>query len=146
MQSSKIFLITTNDVLAGGALKAFVSAGISPVLLRSCQDFFAQNWKDACIVFLDLNRLGGNKPAELKSFIGKAHEASVIAMCDTAKISNKEMVEILSSGVDDAISTSIDMTLLIAKTKAYMRRVEVRRSQINDRAAEKWCQDGSEKA
>ena len=141
MPNFQIFLITADNVLAGGALKAFASAGFNSVLLRSCADFFAQGWRETGIIFLDLACVGRDKPAELKTFFGKTHESSVIAMCDTAKTPSGEMVEILSSGVDDVISTSIDMSLLIAKTRAYIRRVEVRHIIKIERAAKKWCQD-----
>ncbi|HAF95880.1 MAG: hypothetical protein A2X34_01190 [Elusimicrobia bacterium GWC2_51_8] len=142
MPNFKIFLITANETLAANASKAFASAGFNFVLQCSCADFFAQGWRDAGIVFLDLACVGQDKPAELKKFLGKMREVSVIAMCETPKTSNREMIEILASGVDDAISTSIEMSLLMAKTRAYIRRVEVRRMIKTEQAAKKWCQDG----
>lgn len=142
MPNYKIFLITASEILATSASKAFASAGINFAQLRSCADFFAQGWRETDIIFLDLACVGRNKPSELKTFLGKIREVSVIAMCDAAKTSHDEMVEILSSGVDDAISTSIDMSLLIAKTRAYLRRVDLRHIMKTERAAQKWCQDG----
>ena len=139
MPDFKIVLITANKNLAAAGTRAFISAGINASVVSSCPNFLMQDKRDVAIVFLDLDCLGMAKMADLRAFVGKTKGISVIAMCDSARTSNREMVDILSSGVNDVIHNSIDMTLLIAKTKAHLRRfgADVLK---NERAAEKWLQ------
>ena len=138
MPDIRIVLITANRTLAAAGTRAFLSAGINSSVVSSCPNFIMQdNKRDVAIVFLDLDCLGMAKMAELRAFVSKIKGISVIAMCDAARTSNREMVEILSSGVNDVITNSIDMTLLIAKTRAHLRRFGTD-VQKNEQAAEKW--------
>ncbi|HBA62134.1 MAG TPA: hypothetical protein DCZ92_15235 [Elusimicrobia bacterium] len=138
MPDYRIVLITANRNLAAAGTRAFISAGINSSVVSSCANFIMQdNKRDVAIVFLDLDCLGLAKMADLRAFVGKTKGISVIAMCDSARTSNREMVEILSSGVNDVINNSIDMTLLIAKTKAHLRRYGADQLK-NEQAAQKW--------
>ena len=137
MPDLKIVLITGNKNLAAAGTRAFISAGINSSIVSSCPNFIMQDKRDVAIVFLDLDCLGMAKMADLRAFVKNAKGISVIAMCDSARTSNREMVEILSSGVNDVINNSIDMTLLIAKTKAHLRRIGADLLK-NEHAAEKW--------
>lgn len=138
MPDVRIVLITANRTLAAAGTRAFLSAGINSSVVSSCPNFIMQdNKRDVAIIFVDLDCLGMAKMPELRAFVSKTKGISVIAMCNSAKTSNREMVEILSSGVNDVITNSIDMTLLIAKTKAHLRRFGAD-LQKNEQAAEKW--------
>lgn len=138
MADHKVLLITANTVLSGAASRTFSSASIQLVVMPSCAKFTVQDKPNYILVLLDMDSLGVAKMSELRSFLARMRGLAVIAMCDMTRTSNSQTVEILSTGVNDIIPNAIDMNLLMAKTKAHLRRLGAANPASNDRAAGTW--------
>lgn len=138
MPDLKVLLITANSELSAAATRAFASAYIQLVVLTSCAKFPVQDKPKFILVLLDMDSLGIAKISELRAFLGRMRGLAVIAMCDMAKTPNKVTVEILSTGVNDVMPNAIDMNLLIAKTRAHLRRLGASNPTATDRAAGGW--------
>lgn len=138
MSDLKVLLITANTVLAGATARTFSSANIQLTVLTSCAKFPVQDKPHYILVLLDLDSLGMAKMSELRSFLARMRGLAVIAMCDMTRTSNRETVEILSTGVNDIIPNAIDMNLLMAKTKSHLRRLGAVNPASDDRAAGTW--------
>ncbi|HNW44122.1 MAG TPA: hypothetical protein PKI19_06435 [Elusimicrobiales bacterium] len=138
MADQRVLLITANSNLASAAARTFASAYIPLVTVTACAKFTTQDKPKFILVLLDMDSLGIAKMSELRSFLARMRGLSVIAMCDMARTPNRETVEILATGVNDVIPNAIDMNLLIAKTKAHLRRLGAGNTAGTDRAAGSW--------
>lgn len=134
MPDLKVLLITANPSLADAAGRAFGSAFIPCATVNSPAKVQVGDKRNYCLVLLDLDCLGISKMFELKSFLSRMIGLPVIAMCNMSKTSNRETVDILATGVNDLMPNAIDMNLLIAKTRAHLRRLGIGGS-ATDRAA-----------
>lgn len=136
MPDLKVLIITANTALSGAVLRTFQSAYIPVSTVTSCAQVQIVDKRNICLVLLDMDSLGIAKLSELKSFLAKMRGVPVIAMCNMAKTSNSQSVEILATGVNDLIPNAIDMNLLTAKTRAHLRRLGLGGNpSTNDRAA-----------
>ncbi|OGS13501.1 MAG: hypothetical protein A2285_04310 [Elusimicrobia bacterium RIFOXYA12_FULL_57_11] len=138
MPDQKVLLITANAGLSAAAAGAFASVYIQLVVLTSCAKFPVQDKPKFILVLLDMDSLGAAKMSELRAFLARMRGLPVIALCDMAKTPNKDTVEILSTGVNDVIPNAINMNLLIAKTRAHLRRLGAGNNAATDRAAGGW--------
>jgi len=123
MQDLIILIITANTALSAAAARAFAPARIRLAVLAACQQFPAQTEPEFILVLLDMDSLGPDKLKELKTFLARTRGLPVIAMFDAARTANREIVEILSAGADDAMPNAAEMPLLVAKTKSHLRRL-----------------------
>ncbi|MEI7528791.1 MAG: hypothetical protein WCK76_07595 [Elusimicrobiota bacterium] len=123
MQDLKILIITSNAALSAAAAGAFAAARVQATGLPACRHFSARPDPGFLLVLLDLAVLGPDKIAELKAFLVLARGLSVIAMFEAGRTPDRVIVEILSAGADDAMSNATEIPLLVAKTKAHLRRL-----------------------
>jgi len=133
MPDYKIIIISADIPFSEAAGRAFLPAGVQPILIASCDRFPMQNKPMYSLVLLDMDCLGAAKVAEMKAFLARIKGLPVIAICDMGRMTNRDTVEILDAGANDVFAKNLPPVLLVAKTKAHLRR-----GSDNERAASSW--------
>jgi len=80
-----------------------------------------------CNAELDLIEVGNQlckTPDDLREIIQARHPAATLAFSPRQKISDSQVVKFLESGADDFIFSDMDERVVVAKLKAYIRRLE----------------------
>lgn len=80
-----------------------------------------------CHAELDLIEVGNQlckTPDDLRNIIEARHPAATLAFSPRQKISDSQVVKFLESGADDFIFSDMDERVVVAKLKAYIRRLE----------------------
>lgn len=80
-----------------------------------------------CYAELDLIEVGSQlckTPGDLREIIQTRRPAATLAFSPRQKISNSQVVKFLESGADDFIFSDMDERVVVAKLKAYIRRLE----------------------
>jgi DNA-binding response OmpR family regulator len=62
-------------------------------------------------------------PEELEKFIKERHPVATVAFASPQSISNSQVIKFLGAGADDFIFSDTDERVLVAKLKAYLRRL-----------------------
>ena len=75
------------------------------------------------LVFAEIGAPGMAAPKDLKTLLNGRKNLSVIVFSGYGKTSNALISGFLESGADDFITTDIDEKVLLAKTKAHIRRL-----------------------
>jgi len=80
--------------------------------------------KDAWgLALVEICANGLASPKDLKTLLNGRNNIAVIVFSQPGKISNSEISGFLENGADDFITSDIDEEVLLAKTKAHMRRL-----------------------
>ncbi len=75
------------------------------------------------LIFAEIGAPGMAAPRDLAALLGSRKNLSVIVFSGYGKTSNALISGFLESGADDFITTDIDEKVLLAKTKAHIRRL-----------------------
>lgn len=86
----------------------------------------AAPFNNACCAELDLIEVGDQickTPEELRDIIRARHPAATLAFSPRENISDSQIVKFLESGADDFVFSDADERVVVAKLKAYLRRL-----------------------
>ncbi len=112
---------------------------LDQTVLNRWQDAFKKEGWKACTfdcvdtlsasaghIELDLVEIGTplcRTPEDLQQLVKKRKPAAVLAFAAPQNISNTQIIKFLESGADDFIFSNMDERVLVAKLKAYVRRL-----------------------
>jgi len=132
MAEQKILLVTADAAFSEAVIRAFPPAEVLFTVVPAWQKFPVQNKPMYALLLLDMDTLGMPKIADLKAVVTALRGLPVISLCDI-RTTNRDTVEYLGGGANDAISKNTPPPLLAAKVRAHLRR-----GMNNDRAAGAW--------
>lgn len=118
-----LWLVTPDRELADKWYRLFSRERLNVKPLLSLSLFSRTPDETWGLAFVEIGPEGLREPRDLKTFLGGAKNISVIVFSKPGKITNARISGFLENGADDFITSDIDETVLLSKTKAHIRRL-----------------------
>jgi DNA-binding response OmpR family regulator len=116
-------IISPDMTICGRWQKAFRDEGWLVDSMISCRPSEASNDNRMEIDLIEICVQGCKDPEDFKSLAKTRHPVAVLVFGDQQKISSRQIASFFDAGADDFVYKNIDERILVAKLKAYLRRI-----------------------